>query len=178
MNITIQVDEVTLDTVVGKTVGFDEDGDAYTTGEATVASMVATQIVDRLVKDERYNRLRDKVLEIRTEEIRAAIRPSIDEAIAKPIRKTNGYGEAVGGETTLSELVIEEARKLINEPLDRYGSNKGTFLSKAIAEAVQKAFAEEIAAAVKAAREQVSTMVGTQFGEQISAAVNAGLRAR
>lgn len=178
MNITIQVDEISLDTVVGQTVGFDEDGDAYTTGEATVASMVATQIVDRLVKDERYNRLRDEVLKIRTEEIRAAIRPAIDEAIAKPIRKTNHYGEAVGGETTLSELVIEETRKVINEPLDRYGSNKGTFLTKAIADAVRKAFAEEVADAVKAAREQVATELGTQFGEQISAAVTAGLRAR
>lgn len=176
MNIEIKVDDITLDTIVGDVVGFDEDGDAYQTGQRTVASMVAEQIVTRLVADNRYTSLRDQVMEIRKEEIRAAVRPAIDEALAKPIYKTNAYGERTGSETTLAEIIADEARKQIAEPVDRYHHDKGTVLQQTVRAEVQKAFKAEIADAVKQVREQVAGELSSTLATQLTEAVAAGFR--
>lgn len=175
MNITVNVDEVTLDTVVAKVFGYDEDGDTYETGERTIAELVVEKLVAKLVADDRYPRLRDQVAEIRKEEIRKAVRPTIEEALARPIYKTNGYGERTGGETTLFELIAEEARKAITEPIDRYGRDKGTFLSNAVREEVQRAFKEEIANAAQQARDAVTKEIGEQIGTQVTDAVRKGI---
>ena len=174
MNITVNVDEVSLDTVVAEIVAFDEDGDPYPNGERTVADLVAAQIMARLLKDDGYRQLATRVQEIRAEEIRAAVRPLIEEALRRPIRKTNTYGEATGAETTLTEVIIDEAQKAITKPLDSYNRDKGTFLSKTVADEVKKALSAEIADAVKKAREQVSA----EIGQHVAAAVQAGLKAR
>ncbi|MFG3136051.1 hypothetical protein ACGFZA_07490 [Streptomyces sp. NPDC048211] len=178
MNITIQVEEITLNTVVADTVAFDEEGDAYSTGQQTVAHLVAAQIVERLVKDARYPGLRDQVTEIRKEEIRAAVRPSIDEALARPIYKTNTYGERTGQETTLAELIADEARKQLTEPSDRYRSEKGSILQQAVRAEVQKAFQSEIAEAVQKTRDLVIAELGGDIAQQITKAVTAGLTKR
>ncbi|MFD7109098.1 hypothetical protein ACFWAF_02775 [Streptomyces microflavus] len=178
MNITVKVDEITLSTVVADTVAFDEDGDTYSTGQQTVAHLVAAQIVERLVKDARYPGLRDQVTEIRKEEIRAAVRPSIDEALARPIYKTNTYGERTGQETTLAELIADEARKQLTEPSDRYRSEKGSILQQTVRTEVQKAFQAEIADAVQKTRDLVIAEMGGDIAQQITKAVTAGLSKR
>lgn len=178
MNITVTVDELTLDTIVAKTVAYDEDGDAYETGEKTVGHLVAEQIVDRLVKDDQWPRLREQVLTIRAEEIRTQVAPAIETALTKPIRKTNGYGEHTGAETTLSELIADEARKQLTEPVDRYRSEKGSLLQNAIRAEVKKAFEAEIAAAVRKAREDVIAEFRATAQEQITAAAIAVLGTR
>lgn len=176
MNIEIKVDDITLSTVVADVVDFDEDGDLVSSGkERTVADLVADRIVERLVRDDRYPRLRDKVTEIRDEAIRAAIRPSITEAVNRPIRKTNGYGEATGQETTLSEVIVDEARKYMKEPADKYRREQGTVLQQLVRAEVKKAFETEIADAVKQARDLVTSQLGEAVSQQIQAAVTAGL---
>ncbi len=52
MNITVNVDEVTLATVVEEVVGYDEEGEPRTTS-GTMAQLVAAQLVDRITKDAR-----------------------------------------------------------------------------------------------------------------------------
>ncbi|MEU1433975.1 hypothetical protein ABZ438_07740 [Streptomyces sp. NPDC005786] len=178
MNITVKVDEITLSTIVADTVAFDEDGDTYSTGQQTVAHLVAAQIAERLVKDDRYPGLRDQVMEIRKEEIRAAVRPSIDEALARPIYKTNTYGERTGQETTLAELVADEARKQLTEPADRYRNEKGSILQQAVRSEVQKAFQSEIAEAVQKTRDLVIAELGGDIAQQITKAVTVGLTKR
>lgn len=179
MNIEIKVDDITLDTVVAKTVAFDEDGDAYETGSHhTVAHLVAQQIVTKLIADDRWPKLRDHVMEIRKEEIRAAVRPSIDAALNRPIYKTNSCGERTGQETTLSELIVDEARKQLGEPVDRYGREKGTVLQAAIRTEVRNVFAVEIADAVKQARDLVIGELGGELSQQVTKAITEGLRKR
>lgn len=178
MNINITVDDVTLETLVGEVVGFDEDGDTYTQGSKTVADMVADCIVLKLVGDKRWPGLRDQVMEIRKEEIRAAVRPSIDEALARPIYKTNSYGERTGGQTTLSELIAEEARKQLTEPVDRYNRERGSLLEQAVRAEVKRAFQEEIADAVKQARDLVTKELGDTISEQIAVTVRQALAKR
>ena len=174
MNITVKVDEISLDTAVAEVFAYDEDGDAYARGERTVGDLVAGQIVDRLVRGANtgWPGLVAKVTEIRNEVIRETVRPQIEEAVAAPFRKTNSYGEPVGEPTTLRQLIVDEARKAVNEPADRYSSS--TFLQQAVRAEVQKALAKEIADAVKQAREQVAAEVG----QHVAAAVQAGLKAR
>lgn len=179
MNIEIKVDDITLSTVVADVMSYDEDGDLVASGkERTVAELVAAQIVERVVRDDRYPRLKDKVTEIRDEEIRAAIRPAIEQAVNRPIRKTNTWGEATGQETTLSEVIVDEARKYMKEPADKYRREDGTVLQKLVHDEVHKAFATEIADAVKQARELVATELGDKVSDQITAAVKAGLKAK
>lgn len=176
MNITVNVTEVALDTVVAEVFGYDQEtGEPFAMGPGkTVADLVAAQIVDRLVKDDRWPSLAEKVREIRSEVIREAIRPSVDEAIAAPVVKTNTWGEATGKPTSLREVVIDEARKLMNEPVDRYAQAKGTYLTKAVRDEVQAALKAEIAEAVKQVREQVSA----EAGALVAAAVTNAMRGR
>ncbi|MFD6531551.1 hypothetical protein [Streptomyces sp. NPDC060184] len=179
MNIEVQVDEITLSTIVGEIVSFDEDGEPYSDGGGkTVADLVAERIVTKLVQDERWPSLRDRITQIRDEEIRAAVRPAIDEAINRPIKKTNHYGEATGQETTLSEVIVEEARKIMTQPADRYRSEQGTVLQQTVRAEVKNAFDTQIVDAVKTARDLVSGQIGTIVSEQIQAAVRAGLAKR
>lgn len=179
MNITIQVDAITLATVVADVMDYDEDGELISSGkERTVAELVAEQIVDRLVKDNQWPSLREHVTNIRKEEIRAAVRPSIDEALTRPIYKTNGYGERTGAETTLAELIADEARKQLAEPVDRYRSEKGTVLQQAVRTEVKKAFETEIADAVKQARDLVTSELGAELKEKVTGAVVTALAAK
>ncbi|MHA6764767.1 hypothetical protein [Streptacidiphilus sp. PAMC 29251] len=178
MNITVSVDSLTLDTVVNQVFGTDEDGDRYEIGGQTIADVIAGQILAKLTKDDRWPRLNDTVMEVRKEEIRDAVRPSIDEALARPITKTNGYGDKVGAETTLAEIIADEARKQLTEPADRYRNEKGTLLQQAVRAEVDRAFKAEIADAVKAARDAVTEQIGAMVGEQVAAAVRAGITSR
>ncbi|WP_441251156.1 hypothetical protein [Kitasatospora sp. McL0602] len=154
MNITIHVDEITLDTLVAKTVAFDEDGDAYETGEKTVGHLVAEQLVERLVKDSSWPSLREQVMQIRAEVIRERVTPLVDAALTRPLRKTNSYGEPVGPETTLSELIVADAQKWLSAPADRHRSDAGTLLDKAIRTEVQRAVAETVTLVVRETAEQ------------------------
>src|ERR1041385_8531249 len=100
MEIKIVVDEVTLSTVVGDVVRVDEDGDEYVDGHSTVADKVATLIKDAVVRSPEYTSLKERVTEIRNQEIREAVKPLIRQALERPIKRTNYYGEPTGKETT------------------------------------------------------------------------------
>ncbi|MFD9369621.1 hypothetical protein ACFWA6_18280 [Streptomyces sp. NPDC060020] len=178
MNIEINVADITLATVVAAGFRYDGDGEEYP-AEQTVGDLVAAQIVERLVQDDRWPSLRDRVTQIRNEEIRAAVRPAIDEALARPIHKTNGYGERVGTETkTLAEVIADEARRQLTEPADRYRSEKGSILQQTVRDEVKRAFTAEIAATVQKARDLVTKEMGDQIAQQVTAAVAAGLAKR
>jgi hypothetical protein len=178
VNIEIKVDEISLSTVVADVIGIDEDGDTYTEGQRTVADLVATQIVDRLTTATGWPPLRERVMNIRNEEIRAAVRPSIEEAITRPIYRTNHYGERTGEQTTLAEVIADQARKVLVEPVDKYRMEKGTVLQQTVRAEVKKAFETEIADMVKQARDLVTTQLGDDIARQVTAAVTAGLKKR
>lgn len=175
MNITVKVDDVTLDTAVAAVIACDEDG-AYRDGERTVADIVAAQIVDRIVKDaDRWYELRQAVTEIKREAVREAVRPMVEQAIAEPIHKTTAYGDPVGGPVTLREVIVDEARKVINskDPND-YRGDKGTFLVRVVREEVSNALRAEIAAEVAKAK----AAVADEIGRQVASAVTAAMKAR
>jgi len=176
MDIIVQVDLKDLDLTEQISAYYDEDGDRC--GGKTLAEAVVASLVTQAAKGEYSTSLKRRVQEVRDEEIRAAIAPILAEAIAKPVTKTNMYGEPTGKETTLRELILEEARKVWAEPVDRYSRDKGTHLQAAIRKEVLAAFQEEIAEAVKTAREAIAREIGGSVADVVTKAVRTGLTAR
>ena len=166
MEIKIEVPEVTLNTVVGDVVRVDEDGDGYLDGQMTVADKVAQLIKAEVVKHPEYENLRKRVTEIRNQEIREAVKPLVREALERPIRKTNYYGEPTGQETTLSEIIMDEAKKVFTEVKDPY-RDKRPFIQGVVADEVKKAFQKEIQEQVQKAREAIATQLGTSVYQDV-----------
>jgi hypothetical protein len=166
MEIKIEVPEITLNSVVGEIVRYDEDGDAYSDGQATVADKVAQLIKDAVVKSPEYTGLRERVTEIRNHEIREAVKPLIREALERPIRKTNYYGEPTGQETTLSEIIMDEAKKVFSEVKDSY-RDKRPFIQAVVADEVKKAFQKDIQEQVQKARQAIATQLGQNVYQDV-----------
>lgn len=166
MEIKIVVDEVTLNTVVGDVIRVDEDGDEYLDGHSTVADKVALLIKDAVVKSPEYTALRERVTEIRNQEIREAVKPLIREALERPIKRTNGWGERTGAETTLSEIIVEEAKKVFTEVKDSY-RDKRPFIQGVVADEVQKAFKKDIQEQVQKAREAIAKQLGNSVYQDV-----------
>ncbi len=169
MDITVNVEGATLDALVHEAGEYRDHG-------VTIADIVADKLVKRITSDgERWPAFRDKVTEIRDDEIRKVLAPLIADAVSRPFKVTNTYGEPVGKETTLSELITEEARKQLNSSTgDSYSRDRRSIVQQMIAKEVQQAFAEVVAAEVKKARE----LVADEIGQQVAAAVKAGLAKR
>lgn len=177
MKIEVKIDEVTLNTVVGEIVRYDDEGDAYADGEVTVADKVAAILAAEAIKSPSWEPLRDRVANIRNEMIREAVRPLIREALERPIRRTNAYGERVGSETTLSEIIMDEAKKVFTEVKDSYTSRK-PFIAEVVAAEVKKAFQADIQEQVKKARAAVAQELGATLSEAVIKTALEGLKAR
>src|SRR6185312_4491446 len=153
----------------------DDEGDYIPGG--TLADNIAHQLVEKFSRSDLYDGFRDRVQRIRDEEIRAQLAPAIAEALANPIRRTNSYGEQTGPDTTLREVIVDEARKWMNTKQEqRYGERSiTTNLQAMIRTAVEDAFKTEIADAVKAARDAVTAEFGSSIGERVSGIVREAL---
>lgn len=172
MDIQVIVPDVTLQTVVRDAT---EDG-----GAATLANLVAAQLVDRIVgygrEDwEGWNNLRRRVTEVRDEEIRAQVAPLIHETLTRGFPKTNNYGEPAGGTTTLSEIIMAEVNKVLTRPVDSSGyRGNQTVLQKIIYDLVHADFQKIAAEQVAAVRKEIAG----QAGDAVRGAVQAAMRAR
>lgn len=175
MNIIVNIDEVTLASIVDQSyrqIGEDD----WTAEGVTLGEIVATKIVERLVADhDRWDTIRRRVTEVRDETIREAVAPKVAEAISAPVRMTNTYGEPTGAETTLTELIVKEARETLTRRSD-YGRGPSN-LEKEIQKAVTAAFHNEVAAEVKKVRDAVASQLAGSVGAEIQKAITAGLKA-
>lgn len=160
MEIKVVVPEITLNTIVGEVVRVDEDGDAYPDGHLTVADRVAELIKAEAVKRPEYASLIERVTQIREFEIREAVKPLIREALERPIKRTNLYGEATGAQTTLAEIIMAEAKKVFTEAKDSYRNNV-PFINEVVAAEVKKAFQADIQEQVQKARAVIAKELGT-----------------
>jgi hypothetical protein len=164
MDITVNVDNVSLETVVREYR--DDEGHQYTIGD-----MVADRLARHVIGDrDAWPPFRDAVTEIRDDEIRKAVAPLIAEALSRSLPQPTGPA------TTLSEVIAAEARKQLSAKVsnDYRSSDNRSVVQKLVAEEVTKAFGSVIADEVKRARE----LVGDQIGDQVAAAVKAGLAKR
>lgn len=175
MQFTVNVDSIDLGDYID--AHLDEDGDRVPAG--TLGDAVVRQLVEKFSRSDLYRGLAERVRTIRDEEIRAAVAPAIAEAVSAPIQSTNRYGEKTGEQTTLREVIADEARRYLTERnTDSYARDKGTRLQVAVREAVDAAFREEIAAEVRQARDAVTKQLGTTVALLVTDAVQQALAKR
>lgn len=181
MQITVNVADVDLNSVVGATPGgYDPDSESEYAGRPiTLLDQVVGELADRAYRSE-GRELRERVAKLRNEEIRAQLAPIVTEAINGPIVKTNGYGEPLrnGETTTLRELIVAEVHKCMRSKPDGYGRNSASLVQTIVAEEVGKAFRAELTDVIKGERDKVIAAVRTQASTIIADAVAAGLKAR
>jgi hypothetical protein len=178
MEIKVIVPEITLATVVGDVVSYDEDGDALVeVGVETVGDKVAKIISKNVMQAPEYTDLKAKVSQIREEEIRAALKPIIEEALQAPIRKTNSWGDPTGQETTLRDIILDEAKRAwATDRNNSYSSNRETTdIRTAIREEVRKHINGEVAKAVKEAQNAALKAVGDLASAPVVDAVRKAL---
>lgn len=156
----------------------DADGDYAGTGPTTledvVLGMAAKELADRAVRDRTdgpYNTLKDRVQSIRDEVIREQIEPLITDALSRPIKRTNSFGESVGEETTIRALIAEKAEdalKVSNTRNPNRFRDTDTTLTKFIADEVDRALKAELKKSLDEAKAQVLARVQEAGGEVIA----------
>lgn len=150
--------------------------------DTTIGEEVVRALVREIAKGDEYKSLSRRVLEIRDEEIKAMLAPILAEAVDRPIERTNSFGERMGAQTTLRELIMERTRKTLGiSTEDRYRDGRyehSTTLEKLVRSQVDAAIKEEIAEAVKAAKEAVPSQLGASIGATVAAVIRDALAKR
>jgi hypothetical protein len=175
INITVEgVDQVDLATPIETRSRYDEDGDRETY-EVTIGHLIADRVTAGLKKDDSWGGIKKRFLDIRDEEIRKAVEPIVTEAISGPIQKTNTYGEPTGGTTSIRELIMAEASKLLTKSADSYNRSSETMLAKFVREQIAAAFTKELAAVVAEEKAKVVAAVRAKAADLIAEAVKQGV---
>lgn len=172
MNITVNVSDVDLSSVVGEWVQYAGDGD-YATEPKTLSDVVAVTIVNKLTETDGWNDVKKMVQRVREEEIRARVKAEIKAAFAGEIPLTNTYGEATGRTTTLRELIVQEAGKSL-QARDSYDRDGGV-TKKIIRDEVERRFAKELSDTVAAEKAKVVAAVRAKAADLIATAVKEGV---
>ncbi|GLY81862.1 hypothetical protein [Actinoallomurus iriomotensis] len=172
MQIEVKVGDVDLSTAIRGYYGPNDE-------PATLADLVVTELASRFMQTDDWSTLRRRIREIRDEEIRAQITPMIAETIAKPIQRTVAYGDPIGEPISMREVVVDEARKILQgTPKGSYDRNAQPLGRQLIHEMVSRELKTELADAIKAERQKVVDAVRAQAAELITEAVTKGVTGR
>lgn len=175
INVSVEdIESIDLTTPIETRTRHDEEGDPEEY-EVTLGHLIADKVTAALKKDDSWGGIKKRFLEIRDEEIREAVKPIVKDAIERPIVKTNTYGEPTGTTTTLTEVIVAEANKLLSER-DGYGGHRGaTFTQKIANEAVGRAFESELAKVLADEKAKVVAAVRAKAADLIADAVKQGV---
>jgi len=177
MQINVSVEDIKsidLSTPVETRYLYDADGEREEC-EVTLGHLVADRVTAALRQDDSWGGVKKRFLDIRDEEIRAAVQPIVAEALAGPIQKTNGYGEPTGTATSIRELIMEEASALLTKPADSYGRGRETVLQQFVRKEISVAFTKELAAVVAEEKAKVVAAVRAKAADLIADAVKQGV---
>jgi hypothetical protein len=104
MEIEVNVNAPSLQSLI------EEDYD----GQETIGDRVVRQLVSTAVKGDNWKSFQKRVEEIRDSMIREAVATEIEAALSKPFTRTNQWGEPQGEETTLRQVLAEEAKRALS----------------------------------------------------------------
>jgi hypothetical protein len=176
VNITVNVDNVSLDSVIGEHARYDEDGDYIGTSGKTLADLVAATIATELKKTDEFTTAKKRVFEIRDSEIRERARELVAAAIEQPMHRTDSFGNRVGEPTTLAEVIVAQAHAYLTKRVDDgYRSGGETVLQKACREAIDKALRAELSQVITEEKERVVAAVRAKAAELVTEAVKQGI---
>jgi hypothetical protein len=159
----------------------DEDEGDYSVGVAgysvdlrgaIVAGAVAQlmQQMDREVKQQ--------IISTVTETIQSQISSHIAEALNEPFQLTTGYGQKLGKETTLRELIMDETRAFLTRPGKESYSNRSSAPSfnGLLQDQVNQSMVKELQPLINKARQDVINAVRDNAANLIASAVSASLK--
>jgi hypothetical protein len=163
MQITVNVTDLDLDSVIGEQVEEVEPG-VYEGGNLTLRAAVVQEVARQVV--EKHGRGFDTsrmVTEIRDDLIREMLTPIVVAALETPAQRTNGFGEPVGEPVSMRVLVMDTARKVLAQKVDSQGrperyaaaDRTTTWASWLVEKQVREVFAQELQAELDAAKEQL-----------------------
>lgn len=174
--------EKLLDQVGWKSYGYDSDGEPYdSTRPANLRAGLATEVA-RILAGHLRDEMKSVVREAVTEAARDQVAGIISEVITIGFRKTNAYGEPIGPEITVREMVVEQVKVQLERRVnnrgnkaDTYDRDARTYIQYVAEEAAANALKGDLKAAADAAVAEVSnrvkTLVADQLGAQITKAV-------
>lgn len=140
----------------------------YGSGEhGTLLDEVLRRVAKDGVPDDARKDLGYRVTQIRDEEIRAVVRPMIEDAIAKTLLQTDLFGNVKDGPKTLSEVIVDQATKELRASHSRGNYSKSeTLLQQVIREEVERAFRKELDDVIKEAKTEVVNAI-RQVGAEV-----------
>lgn len=172
MDITVNVDNVDLNSIVGEHYTQTGEEDWHREPQ-TLGQAVAVKIAEDLKRDEGYRTLKQQVLDRRDEEVREQVKPVVAAAIAASVQPTNTFGQPIGDPVSLTDLIVKEAREALTKRAD-YGRGP-TLLEKVVAEAVDKAIRKELTDVIAEEKAKVVAAVRAKAAELIATAVKEGV---
>ncbi|MDN3356054.1 hypothetical protein [Actinomadura sp. DC4] len=171
MQIEVKVGDIDLSTVIPGYYGPADEA-------MTIGDLVIAEIARRFMETDDWRTLRARIREIRDEEIRTQITPMIADAVAKPIQRTSSYGTPIGEPLSMCEVVVEEARTVLQSVRDPHSRNAEPLGRKLIREMVEKEMRAELGAVIKDERQKVVDAVRAQAADLITEAVTKGVTGR
>jgi len=175
MNLTVTVDEIALDSIVGEVYAYDPEADERHTRPQTLADLIAAQFVERLVTVPGYQVLAQEVTKARSALIRERIAAQIEDELTKPIRPTNTWGEATGAPTTLRAEISRIAADAVKVTTPSNRNREESALEKLIRTEIGVALAKELAGFVADEKAKVVAAVRAKAAELIATAVKEGV---
>lgn len=161
-----------LDAFLIKFRGYNSDGEEIVesqTFEELIFERAAQILAQLATKDkDNYKSLIFRVREITNEEIRNRVIPMVNTALSTPLKKTNTYGEAIGPEITMRELIVEQVHDYLTKPSKNSISRENrTNVQEFINNEVKKVVDKELRESLDKARQEVAIAVKDQAAEMI-----------
>lgn len=176
MQITVNVTDVDIASVIGEYREYDDEGDYVSKGTETIGHLVASKLAAEAMKDDSFKSLKARVADLRNEEIRAQLKPIVEAAISAPIQRTNEYGHPMGQPTTLHEVIVKEVHAYLTKSVDDgYNRTRITAAQKFVKDAVDQVVKKELAEAVAEEKTKVVAAVRAQAAQLIADAVKQGV---
>ena len=178
MNITVNVSDVELNSVVGERLEYDADDERDVRVPQTLADLVAAKLVQSLALSPEYASLKRELFDQRRQIIRERVAAEVEAALSNPINLTNHYGESIAGQTTtlreeIAKMTAEALRVNHNNAMS--GRQGWTPAQKVIHEEIERAFAAELAKVVADEKAKVVAAVRAKAADLIAQAVKEGV---
>lgn len=171
--IKVTIDELTMDSIVGPVY----DGDEWVGNRGTLGREVALLVAERIAggKTEEYAALVRRATAVRDEELRARLVPLIEQGLSASFQRTTHYGEPAGPQVTMREIIMDELKKALTQPVgtayDYSGNSKHTLVQKIVAEMVKAEFTKIIQDAVQVAKKETADQIGAMVSAAVSSAM-------
>jgi hypothetical protein len=170
MEITINVEGVTLDSVIGYRYDSDEDRQV----PETLGDRLVSQLAREIARTPEWGTLRERVAALRAEVVHERVLVEVESALSGPVELTSRYGEPTGKTTTLREEIVRLAGEALK--MDRSNTYRNpTSAEKVIREQVDLAMAKELAAIVAEEKAKVVAAVRAKAADLIATAVKEGV---